>query len=189
MSIKSLNELIKKRRSVFPPVYNGRKIPKKIIAQILENANYAPTHKLTEPWRFKILRGDALKRLSSFVVEDYEKNTPKELQNDIKRKKVGENPLRSACVIGICMKRHEGRPEWEGLAAIAMAVQNMWLTCTAYNIGSYWSTPPVIERINTMLNLGNGEKCLGFFYMGYSDMPLLEAKRTPIEGKIEWIDK
>jgi nitroreductase len=170
-------------------MYNDKKIPKRIIEQILENANYAPTHKLTEPWRFKILRGSALKRLSTFLITDYEKNTPKELQNDVKKKKMSENPTRSACVFAICMKRHEGLPEWEELAAVAMAVQNMWLTCTAHGVGSYWSTPPAIERMGDMLGLGSDEKCLGLFYMGYSNMVLPEGKRTPMAEKVVWMDK
>jgi nitroreductase len=189
MRAKALNELIKKRRAVFPHMFNDKKIPKRTIEQILENANYAPTHKLTEPWRFKILRGSALKRLSTFLITDYEKNTPKELQNDMKKKKMSENPIRSTCVITICMKRHEILPEWEELAAVAMAVQNMWLTCTAYGIGSYWSSPPAIERMGDLLGLADDEKCLGLFYMGYSDMPLPEGKRTPIAEKVVWLDK
>jgi nitroreductase len=189
MRPKALNELIRKRRAVFPPMYNGKKIPKKIIEQILENANYAPTHKLTEPWRFKILRGSALQKMSTFLIEDYEKNTPLEQQNEVKKKKMSENPLRSACCIAICMERHEGLPEWEELAAVAMAVQNMWLSCTAYGIGSYWSTPPVIGRTNKLLKLTDNEKCLGFFYMGYSDAPLPEGKRTPIADKVVWMGK
>ena len=32
-------------------------------------------------------------------------------------------------------------PEWEEIAAVSMAVQNMWLTCYANNIGCYLSTP------------------------------------------------
>ena len=189
MNISELNILIKKRRAVFPNVYNDKEISQKTIAQILENANWAPTHKLTEPWRFKILRGGALPRLADFMVNDYKTHTPIEAQTDIKLKKAAENPLRSSCVIAICMKRHEGLPEWEELAAVAMAVQNMWLSCTALGIGAYWSSPGLIVRMNNFLNLQDDEKCLGLFYMGYSDAPLLEGKRKPIEDKIIWIEQ
>jgi nitroreductase len=187
MTIKALNKLIQTRRSVFPPVYNDKPIPKKAINEILENANWAPTHKLTEPWRFKILRGPILQRLAEFLVEDYKTNTSTEQQSPIKLKKMAENPLRSNCVIAICMKRHEELPEWEEIAAVAMAVQNMWLTCTALGIGSYWSTPAAISRMQGFLRLPEGEKCLGLFYMGYSDVSLPEGKRQPIENKVIWL--
>lgn len=197
MNFTDINDLIKKRRSVFPPSYNDKEIPKHIIEHILENANYAPTHKLTEPWRFKILRansdksgGAPLQRLAAFLVEDYIQNTSIELRSEIKLKKMAENPLRSNCVIAICMQRHEALlPEWEEIAAVSAAVQNMWLTCTAYGIGSYWSSPGAIDRIGDFLNLNEGEKCLGFFYMGYTDEPLLVGKRGAIEDKCVWIEE
>ena len=188
MIISEISALIKKRRSVFPPMYNEKEISRYLIEQVLENANHAPTHKLTEPWRFKILRGSALPRLATFMVEDYKTNTPLDVQTDMKIKKMAENPLRSNCVIAICMKRHEGVvPEWEEVAAVAMAVQNMWLTCTSVGIGAYWSTPAAIARMVDFLQLAPDERCLGLFYMGYSDTVLPEGKRTSIEGKVEWM--
>ena len=45
------------------------------IEQILENANWAPNHKKTEPWRFKVFRGAALERLSDYLGEWYRANT------------------------------------------------------------------------------------------------------------------
>jgi nitroreductase len=183
-------ELIRRRRSIFPKSYvpNGDAIPQTILDEILENANHAPTHRLTEPWRFKILRGDAKQRLADFLLEDFLNNAPLEEQTDMKIKKISENPLRASCIIVICLKRHaESVPEWEEIAAVAMAVQNMWLTCTAHNIGSYWSSPSAItERGQAFLNLAADERCLGLFYMGYHNMPDLPAQRSPIGGKIEY---
>jgi len=52
-------DLIKKRRSIFPAQYTDREIAKSDIEKILEAANWAPTHKKTEPWRFRVFRGNA----------------------------------------------------------------------------------------------------------------------------------
>jgi nitroreductase len=189
MNISEISELIKKRRSIFPPMYNEVEISKETIQQVLENANFAPTHKLTEPWRFKILRGSARGRLAAFLVEHYKLITPLEQQTEKKLRKTAENPLLSSCVIAICMKQHQDTvPEWEEVAAVAMAVQNMWLTCTALGIGSYWSTPNAIEHLDEPLGLAHDERCLGLFYMGYSDVVLPEGKRNPIGDKVEWIE-
>ena len=50
-----INAVIKNRRSIYPYQYEkGKVIPDNIIWQILENANRAPTHKQTEPWRFTV---------------------------------------------------------------------------------------------------------------------------------------
>ncbi len=192
MNIQELNNLIKKRRAIFPKTYIvGKEIPQDIIENVLENANYAPNHKLTEPWRFRVLRGAALQKLAHFLVNDYQTMTPRAEQTEIKLKKISENAVRSGCVIVILMKRHEDvLPEWEEIAAVAMAVQNMWLTCTAYDIGSYWSSPSAItERGDDFLDLADDERCLGLFYMGYHNMPDLPAQRKPIEEKVEWVNE
>ena len=60
MQPKTISQLIRKRRSIFPKTYTNQPIAKEIIEEVLENANWAPTHKMTEPWRFKVLVDDAL---------------------------------------------------------------------------------------------------------------------------------
>jgi len=46
-NIQAINLIIDKRQSTFPKDYMNRPILENIIKQILENANKAPTHKLT----------------------------------------------------------------------------------------------------------------------------------------------
>ncbi|MDX1941209.1 MAG: nitroreductase [Saprospiraceae bacterium] len=185
-----ISELIQKRRAIFPKMYNDHVIPRQIIEVILENANWAPTHRLTEPWRFKVFTGEALKRLAQYLGDYYKQTTSADQFSEEKYQKNMENPLRSACVIAICMQRDpEIRvPEWEEIAAVACAVQNMWLTCTVYGIGSYWGTPGAALNANEFLRLNEGERCLGFFYMGYHDMLELPGKRNPITEKTVWFE-
>ena len=183
-----VSELIRKRRSIFPKTYNQKPIPKAIIEEILENANWAPTHRFTEPWRFKVFTGQALERLGDYLGDFYRNNTPEEQFSEAKFTKSLENPRRSACVIAICMKRdaEERVPEWEELAAVACSVQNIWLTCTAHGIGCYWSTPQAALEADECLGLEEGERCLGLFYMGYHDLPEMPSRRSPITEKTTW---
>ena len=184
------HDLIRNRRAVFPPMYQKDKpISKEVILEILENANWAPTHKLTEPWRFKIFTGDSLERLSRFMGDFYKGHTPEEQFSEMKYKKTVKKPLQSACVIAICMQRdpNESIPEWEEIASVACAVQNMWLTASAYGIGAYWSSPKSIYTADDFLGLEEGQKCLGFFYMGYYSETELSGRRKPIVDKIEWM--
>ncbi|WP_405380116.1 nitroreductase [Maribacter sp. LLG6340-A2] len=180
-------DIIKKRRSVFPVQYNSQPIAKEDIARVLEAANWAPNHKCTEPWRFKVLQGEAKTRLGTFLSKKYEELDPR--PKAMKIKKLQENPQRAAAIIAICMQRDpkESLPEWEEIAAVSMAVQNMWLLCTEMGIGSYWSSPGLITYMNEFFDLEEGEKCLGFFYMGNFDGDLGEGKREPIENKTDWI--
>lgn len=189
LSPAQVSELIRKRRSIFPKTYNQRPIERAVVEEILENANWAPTHKLTQPWRFKVISGAGLSRLSQYLSDWYRNNTPGDKFSEVKYEKTKANPLQSACVIAICMQRdaEERVPEWEELAAVACAVQNMWLTCTGHNIGCYWSTPQAALEADEFLGLKKGERCLGLFYMGHHDLPELPGKREPIREKTVWI--
>ncbi|CAM4104079.1 nitroreductase [Zobellia nedashkovskayae] len=181
-------DLIKNRRSVFPAQYNDKPIAKADIEKILEAANWAPTHKKTEPWRFRVLQGESQEKLGLFLSLKYLENEPN--PKEFKAKKLIENPKRAAAIIAICMQRDpaESIPEWEEVAATAMAVQNMWLCCTEMGIGSYWSSPGLVKHMNDFFEMNDGEACLGFFYMGYSDEEIPEGERTPIEDKVVWMD-
>jgi len=186
-----VNKLIRNRRSVFPASYNEKEIPEEILKEILENANWAPTHRHTEPWRFKVVRGAALERLGLFLGEAYKKIVSEERFSPMKLKKTIKKPTQCAAVIAICMQRDEREriPEWEELAATACAVQNLWLSCSAYNIGGYWSSPKTIELAGEFFELKEGERCIGFFYMGYSDEASKPGERSPIVDKVVWIDE
>lgn len=185
---KPIDKLIRQRRSVFPPQFNGKSIERHIIEQILENANWSPTHKQTEPWRFFVFETAAARtKLSDFLSNFYTQNTPIEQFSPIKQKKSKQAALLSACVIAICMQRHEFLPEWEEIAAVSAAVQNMWLTATAYEVGAFWATPPAMNGIQDFLGLQANERCLGFFYMGYTDLEIPDSSRKPISDKVVWV--
>lgn len=190
--IETLDQIIKKRRSIFPAMYTGEKIDDAIIKEILENANWAPNHKNTEPWRFKVYTDNALERLGDFLAERYKEMTPAESFKEMKYKKTRAKLLKSSHVIALCIQRDpkESVPEWEELAALACSVQNMYLSCTARGIGCYWSSPKTILEADEFLNLSEGERCYGLLYMGKPVEGLeLKSERGIIDEKTEWIYK
>lgn len=186
------NSIIKNRRSSPPPLFiKGKVIPDEIILQILENANYAPTHKKTEPWRFTVFAGDGLKKLSEMQREIYSKYAGEKF-NPINLKKLVDFPLLSSHVIAIGMKRDEGKRirEIEEIEAVACAVQNMFLTATAFGLGTFWSTGGItyFKESKPFFNLGEEDHLLGFFYLGYLNQPAGEGyKRGDINDKVNWI--
>ncbi len=181
-------EFIKSRRAVFPAQYNSEEILKEEIETILEAANWAPTHRRTEPWRFKVFHGISQIKLGDFLAEKYE--TTAASFSEFKQKKIIKKTRQSGCVIAICMQRDPNLsiPEWEEIAATAMAVQNMWLTAHDLGIGAYWSSPDYKEYLGDYIELAKGESCLGFFFMGKYDGILPKGERkTKIEAKTTWI--
>ena len=80
-------------------------------------------------------------------------------------------------------------PEWEEIAATAMAVQNIWISCVGSNIGGYWSTPKYITKLNSFLSLNEDEICLGFFYLGvYKSCVKRNIKRKNISEKMSTLE-
>lgn len=178
-----LSNIIRHRRSVYPHQFKAGLIPETLIDKILENAIWTPNHKMTQPWRYIRIKGKALQQLSNFLSEWYKSNTPTDQFSEMKWKKAGDRPLQSAYVLAICIARSPEPiiPEWEETAALAMSVQNIWLSCSALNIGAYWSTPAAIKEIGSLLNLTENEECLGLFYMGWAPDFLPDSDRFPID--------
>ncbi|MGB5941701.1 MAG: nitroreductase [Leeuwenhoekiella sp.] len=182
-------ETIAARRSVFPEQFTKEPIPKEKIELLLQAANWAPTHRKTEPWRFKVCQGEAIGNLADFLAEKYKETTPPKKFSEFKMKKTKAKPRMAAAVIAICMQRdpRESLPEWEEIAAMAMAVQNLWLAATALGLGGYWSSPATISEMGDFFNLAEGENCYGFFYLGNYEGELFEGTRGNWEEKVEWI--
>jgi len=183
-----ISEIIRNRRAVFPEQYNDQPISKEEISTVLEAANWAPTHKRTEPWRFKVFHGTSQVALGKFLAETYKHTT--ENFSEFTYKKFMDNPVKAGCVIAICMQRDpkESLPEWEEIAATAMAVQNMWLTAHDMGIGAYWSSPGIRKYFDQFIQHEEGECCLGFFYLGKYDGELPEGTRkSTIAEKTVWV--
>ena len=193
MDISSFNQIIASRRSIFPKDYEAGKIDDQIIWQILKNANWAPTHKMTAPWRFKVYSGKGLEVLGKKQAEIYKKVSLKEgdfLQ--AKYDNLAKAPLRASHVIMIIMKRSKDVKirEVEEIAAVSCAVQNMYLTTTVYGLGAYWSTGGItyMEPAKRVFNLNEEDRLMGFFYLGKKKGINVEGKRAPIEESVEWVD-
>ncbi|MEM8829272.1 MAG: nitroreductase [Cyanobacteria bacterium P01_G01_bin.19] len=186
------NDLIHSRRSTKPRLFNGQKIDDEIVWQILENGNWAPTHGLTQPWRYKVFNNSGLEKLASFQADLYQKLTPTDKFKPEKHERMMANILKSSHVIVICMQRQTSEKilEIEEIEAVACSVQNMALTAAAYDVCSFWGSGGVTytDELKEFLGLAEKDKCLGYLYLGYSDNPTTKSRRDRIQDKVEWID-
>ena len=183
MNKETLNSIIRNRKSIYPNDYTGDEIPDNLIREILLNANHAPTHRMTQPWFFKVYKNESKQKLIDIVSKIDESKISK-----IKLDKFIQKINDSNTVISIFLNRDEKErlPEWEEIAAVSMAVQNMWLTCYVNNIGSYWSTPGFIHEYGNLIKLDNNQSSLGFFFMGVYDHKESPKLRDDIDTKVEW---
>lgn len=187
-----INALIRNRRSLFQQQFSGEPVDDSIVQQMLENANWAPTHKLTEPWRFTVFSGEGIKKLAVMQAGVYKKATATDgTYKEERYQNLLTKPLLSSHIIVVAMKRDDKRsvPEVEELGAVFCAVQNIYLTAAAYGVAGYLSTGGItyFEEAKEIFGLGKDDKLIGFFHLGMPKGPLPEGKRKPAEEKITWI--
>ena len=190
--IEEINHLIRHRRSVFPKQFvPGKKVDDAIIKEILTNATWAPNHGHTEPWHFVVFTGDGLRQLADFQSQLYKETAGAKFKQD-KYEKLQVTPLLASHVVALCMKRDPARkhPEVEEIEAVACAVQNIYLSVTAYGLGGYWTTGGVTynENAKSFFGLSEEDKLLGFFYIGHVAVPSGAGQRQPLEEKMKWVD-
>ena len=164
--IQVLKKIIEDRKSHYPKDFIEGKLKEGLIDEILYSAQFAPNHKRTKPWRFQVFEDLDKDVLGEEMAEIYKKSTPTEQFLEKKYLDIQEKVKQSAAIITISVNFSGLLPEWEEIAATSMAVQNMYLTCTALKVGCYWSTPPVKDDLGEFLNLEGNQKCIGLFYIG-----------------------
>jgi len=189
-NLSEITEVIRNRRTIYPEFYSDRTIHEEQIETILNNAIWAPTHGNTQPWQFTVYLNEGKKKLSDFLCETYRQNTDE--ISEKKYEKLKNRPLQAGAVIAVSLKRDKTDRilELEEIEAVACAIQNMHLTCTAWGLGAFWSTPKMIytESMNKFLGIDSKDKCLGLFYIGYvkEGYEWPKGQRKPIEYMTTW---
>lgn len=188
----TVKENIVNRRSIKPADMNGRIIEKETIAQLLELANYAPTHGRTEPWRFVVYAHESKNKFCADHASLYKTHTDPEKFTTAKYDKLVSQGDTLSHIIVVYMKRSVGNsiPAVEELAAVSAAVQNMLLGAAALDIAVLWSTGGMTHHpaMKTYLGLGDEDVVMGLLLMGYTDLPAQPVKRnSTIDNKVVWM--
>lgn len=191
--MKEIDALIRQRRSVFQGGYTGEKVDDAIINQMLENANWAPSHKMTEPWRFIVFTGNGLNALAELQAGYYRQRTePDGSFKEARYQNLLTKPMLSSHIIAVFMKRDADQsiPEIEEVGAVFCAIQNMYLTATAYGVGCYLSTGGItyFDGAAELFGFNADDKLIGFLHVGIPRSPLHDGRRTPVADKTKWVD-
>ena len=188
MSVDAVREVILKRRTIKPMQYSDKPVEQAIIDDILESARWAPTHKLSEPWRFAVFTGGGRQKLGEYMSGWYKANTPEEKFQQQKFDRLLSVPASSGCAIGIGMHRDEGErlPEEEELLTVGCSVQNMQLLATAYGLGTFWSSGAIGFARETANFFGFDERTrsLGVLFMGYPNCEWPVSERRSLEDRV-----
>lgn len=178
---------ITNRRSIFPQFFTGKAVDREVLEELLEAANQAPSHRKTEPWRFRVYRNEGKETLKQQLEKLY--GTDREDAEAIANK-LGKKIDQSAAVLLIFLHRDEAErvPEWEEIVAVGAAVENLWLSLDQHGLGGYWSSPGfVCGDYGQWPGSARNERCLGMFYLGYHEAPELVRPRGDWREKVSWV--
>ncbi len=178
------------RRTIKPAQMDGsRPVPADLLREILEDAHWAPTHGLTQPWRFHVFAGEARARLAEGLERLYDELTAPSERREDKRAKLRANVSTAPVAVAIAARVEPGGKisELDEIAATSCAVQNLLLSAHQRGLGSFWSTPPIAcsQDFAAWLGLDECHRCLGIVYLGYPLAGLSPtSSRLPLD---EWV--
>lgn len=183
---------IQKRRSVYPDAFSGEKIRKEKVVELLENANWAPTHKYTEPWRFIVFQDFGIEKFYDFVIQStrnkhYLSDT---LEGKLQKYERFKKKVSHIVVVYNQLNKESGIPELEELIATSCAIQNMYLSLQEQEIAGYLSTGMSLysKEMHNFLQLKEHDQIMGAFILGISEQATPKPRaRGAVERKIQWI--
>lgn len=148
----------------------GGEVAADVLLRLVEVAVRAPNHRLTRPWRFTILRGEARERLGAAWAQIARRETS--LEGDLREAMVqreAQKPLRAPAIL-VVSARTDVDPvvAEEDYAATSAAVQNVLLGAHALGLGAIWRTGAMARRgeINAVLGLDPCDRIVAFVYIG-----------------------
>ncbi|GIP26016.1 putative NAD(P)H nitroreductase YfhC [Paenibacillus sp. J23TS9] len=172
----ALAQIIRERRSV-KTGYKNIPVPQELVLELLNDAVYAPNHKLREPWRFIFVPTDAKQLFALEMAQHY----PDDMFEN--RIKYFNEP--DAYLIIVMTVSDNQKQQDEDYGAVSSMIQNFQLLAWERGLGTVWKTNMHIydPKVKEMLGVQAGEKIAGFLHLGfYNEAP--EGKpRTPAEEK------
>jgi nitroreductase len=183
-------EAIQRRTSVRR--YREEPVPRDIVERLLDCAVRAPNHKLTEPWAFAVLTGDAMAKLAEIRgrhrLERYD--DPRSEEAVAAMEKVRRETLATPAVIVVMARAVEDeiRRE-EDYAAVMMATANLMTAAQSLGLGTYLKTGGVMQdpALAELVGLQEGYRVVGVLSLGYPAEEDAPRRRRPAAELTRWV--
>jgi nitroreductase len=194
-------KVIQDRRSVRS--FTGEPVSDKDLDLILEAARQAPSGENAQPWRFIIVKDEAMRKKMGaiagggssrrFTAEFVTQKMQERFANlqDEEKKKAAFQKLTSGQVsafmadapvnIVVCGKKDV----WDTPYDTSAAIENMLLMITGLGLGACWVIAPCIdirdeERIKDLLDIPEGFKAISILSVGHQTRPHKQRPRLPL---------
>ena len=181
----SVRDAIISRRSI--KSFNGQPVEQSEIAEILEDAIWAPNHGNRNPWRFVLAAEDKYEQFLD-VLREFGIPKWKELDEETLSKQMSKFTKASAALFVIVPEDARQKQRLEDFAAASSLIQNIQLLAWDKGIGTCWKTPGFIDdpKFRTALNIQPGERIISMLQFGHFDELPKAKPRTPIEELVTY---
>ena len=168
-----LEHAIRTRRT--HKAYAPEPVDRATLDELFELARWAPNHKLTNPWRFRVLGPIALERLKAAT-------------GDL----IGAAKLNRAPTLVLVSATQSGDPvmDEEDVLAAATAAYVVLLAAHGRGLAGYWRTPGVLRTPEGRAALGvaDDEHVLGLLHLGHPRQEPRVPERAPVEAVVTYLD-
>lgn len=171
--------------------YTEDPVPRERIERLLELAQKAPNHRMTQPLEYRVMGpgakrayADALADRKTLRIDDPE--TAKAV-----RQKVVRRTTRVPSMIGVVMHVNED-PEIreEDFATAFMAIQNLSLAAVDGGLGTHIKTGAVMNEpsLRSALHVSDDQRLVAIVFLGEPGEETFAKERVPASDRTHWID-
>ncbi|WP_058308824.1 nitroreductase family protein [Gracilibacillus massiliensis] len=182
-----LRQLIKERRSISS--YQDKEVSNELIEELLDTAVWVPNHKLTEPWRFVFIQGEAKKKLAEInrqvALSKSNSNSDEELEI------VGNNAYQKIISVPflffVINNLHpQEKLREEDYASTSCVIQNFSLLAWEQGLSTFWKSGKLAycEETAELIGLKENERVVGQIHVGYPAKSQSPVPRVPAKERI-----
>jgi nitroreductase len=168
-----LEQAIRTRRT--HKAYGPEPVDRATLDELFELARWAPNHKLTNPWRFRVLGPETLARLQAAAPDA-----------------IAAAKLARAPTLVAVSATQSGDPvvDEEDAYATAGAFYALLLAAHGRGLAGYWRTPELLRTPEgrAALRIGDGERVLGLLHLGHPRQEPRTPERAPVQDFVEYLD-
>lgn len=158
-----LDEAIRTRRTF--KAFRPEPVPRETLNELFELARWAPSHNLTNPWRFRVVGPEALVALKEAAGPE---SAPK---------------LDRAPTLVVASAVETGNPvqDEEDFLAVGVASYILLLAAHGRGLAGYWRTPAVLRTPEgrAAVRLPDDERFVGLLHLGWCRQEKQAPERSP----------
>ena len=176
LTLSGLDETIRTRRTY--KRFDPEPVDDAVVLELLDLARWAPNHRLTNPWRFRVLGPGALGRLVDAA--------------DAAKPGSGAKLLRAPTLVAVTVRQSgDAAQDRDDLLAAGVAAYIVLLSAHARGLAGYWRTVALREQPagRDALGIGADEVAVGLLHLGWPDGDAEpRSERAPLTQVATFLD-